>query len=147
MRLPDEAMDTWFSLLSIPDAPAGASPRDRKRALARGVVARFHGEDAARTAEQRFDALFVTHAVPDDVESFTLEPSTSPGGEEVVHLPALIAAAFGRSRSEARRLLEQGGVKLDGEIVPAASMDLPPDELDGRVLQVGKRHFRRLVTA
>jgi tyrosyl-tRNA synthetase len=57
----------------------------------------------------------------------------------------LIASAFGRSRSDARRLLEQGGVKLDGDVVPAASMDLSPAELDGRVLQVGKRHFRRLV--
>jgi len=141
MRLPDAAMDTWFALLSIPDVPAGSSPRDRKRALARGVVARFHGDDAAAAAEQRFEAVFVTHAVPDDVESFAFEP----GDGGAVHLPALIASAFGRSRSDARRLLEQGGVKLDGEVVPASSIDLPPAELDGRVLQVGKRHFRRLV--
>jgi tyrosyl-tRNA synthetase len=145
MRLPDAAMDTWFSLLSIADPGPDAGPRDRKRALARGVVARFHGDDAAQAAERRFDAVFVTHAVPDDVESFALEPVLPSDGEPVVHLPALIATAFGRSRSEARRLLEQGGVKLDGEIVPASAMDLPPEELEGRVLQVGKRHFRRLV--
>ncbi|WP_445150845.1 tyrosine--tRNA ligase [Baekduia sp. Peel2402] len=142
MRLPDAAMDTWFELLSIPDVPEDTSPRDRKRALARGVVARFYGDDAATAAEQRFEAVFVTHAVPDDVESFAFEP----GDGGAVHLPALIASAFGRSRSDARRLLEQGGVKLDGEVVPASSIDLPPAELDGRVLQVGKRHFRRLVT-
>ncbi len=141
MRLPDDAMDAWFSLLSLPDPGTDASPRDRKRALARGVVARFHGDDAARAAEQRFDALFVSHAVPDDVESFPLSPA--PG--EAVHLPALIAEAFGRSRSDARRLLEQGGVKLDGEVVASDAYDLPASELDGRVLQVGKRHFRRLV--
>jgi tyrosyl-tRNA synthetase len=141
MRLPDAAMDTWFALLSIADPGADASPRDRKRALARGVVARFHGEDAAHAAEQRFDALFVSHAVPEDVESFAL-----PGVEgETVHLPALIAEAFGRSRSDARRLLEQGGVKLDGEVVASDAHDLPAKQLDGRVLQVGKRHFRRLV--
>jgi tyrosyl-tRNA synthetase len=140
MRLPDEAMDTWFELLSLTDLPAGASARDRKRALARGVVARFHGDDAAAAAEQRFDALFVSHAVPDDVEPYAVD-----GGEDPVHLPALIAAAFGRSRSDARRLLEQGGVKLDGEVVASGAFDLPAEELDGRVLQVGKRHFRRLV--
>jgi len=133
MRLPDAAMDTWFELLSIPDVPEDTSPRDRKRALARGVVARFYGDDAAAAAEQRFEAVFVTHAVPDDVESFAFEP----GDGGAVHLPALIASAFGRSRSDARRLLEQGGVKLDGEVVPASSIDLPPAELDGRVLQVG----------
>jgi tyrosyl-tRNA synthetase len=139
MRLPDTAMDTWFELLSLDDPGADAGPRDRKRALARGVVARFHGEDAAQAAEQRFDALFVSHAVPDDVESFAL------AGEETVHLPALIAEVFGRSRSDARRLLEQGGVKLDGEVVASDAYDVPAEQLDGRVLQVGKRHFRRLV--
>jgi tyrosyl-tRNA synthetase len=138
MRLPDAAMDTWFSLLSI-ERPAGdVSPRDRKRALARAVVARFHGDEAARAAEARFDQLFVTHSVPDDVESWALS-------EDPVHLPALIADAFGRSRSEARRLITQGGVKLDGDVVAPDVVDLPADALDGRVLQVGKRHFRRLV--
>jgi tyrosyl-tRNA synthetase len=145
MRLPDEAMDTWFSLLSLDDPGAGVGPRDRKRALARGVVARFHGQDAAAAAEQRFDALFVSHAVPDDVEDYAVEPDADAGGSATVHLPALIAAAFGRSRSEARRLLEQGGVKLDGEVVASDAFDVPLAQLDGRVLQVGKRHFRRLV--
>jgi tyrosyl-tRNA synthetase len=138
MRLPDDAMDAWFRLLSLDDAPPGSSPRDRKRALARGVVARFHGDDAARAAEQRFDAVFVSHSVPDDVEDHAI-------ADETVHLPALIADAFGRSRSDARRLLEQGGVKLDGEVLPGDVHDVPASELDGRVLQVGKRHFRRLV--
>jgi tyrosyl-tRNA synthetase len=138
MRLPDAAMDTWFTLLSIPrpEDPA-ASPRDLKRALARGVVERFHGADAALAAEQGFDRLFVTHEVPDDVEVWRFAGAD-------VHLPALIAEAFGRSRSEARRLLTQGGVKLDGEPVAPDTVDLPAAQLDGRVLQVGKRHFRRL---
>jgi tyrosyl-tRNA synthetase len=59
-----------------------------------------------------------------------------------VHLPALIAEAFGLSRSEARRLLAQGGVKLDGSELEA--LDVPADQLDGVVLQVGKRRFKRL---
>jgi tyrosyl-tRNA synthetase len=139
MRLPDEAMDAWFELLAVPRPPAGTSARDTKRALAKGIVARFHGDDAAAAAEQHFDRLFVTHEAPDDVEEYAITD-----GDGVVHLPALIAAAFGRSRSEARRLLTQGGVKLDGEALGESDMDVATERLDGRVLQVGKRHFRRL---
>jgi tyrosyl-tRNA synthetase len=144
MRLPDDAMDAWFSLLSIERPGDDVSPRDRKRALARGVVARFHGEEAAAAAEQHFDRLFVTHEAPDDVEVFAFDVD---GGDGVVHVPALIAEAFGRSRSEARRLLAQGGVKLDGDALGAEDVDVAPERLEGRVLQVGKRHFRRLQRA
>jgi tyrosyl-tRNA synthetase len=59
-----------------------------------------------------------------------------------VHLPELLATLFGGSRSEARRKITQGGVRLDGE--PVTELDLPVEALDGRVLQVGKRQFRRL---
>jgi tyrosyl-tRNA synthetase len=139
MRLPDAAMDAWFSLLSIPRPGEDVGPRDRKRALARGIVARFHGEAAAVAAEQHFDRLFVTHEAPDEVDEYAF---TAADG--TVHLPALIAEAFGRSRSEARRLLAQGGVRLDGDALSAEDVDVAPERLDGRVLQVGKRHFRRL---
>jgi tyrosyl-tRNA synthetase len=61
-----------------------------------------------------------------------------------VHLPAVIAEVFGRTRSEARRMLQQGGVRLDGEPVEGDMLDVPSADLDGRVLQLGKRHFRRL---
>src|SRR5699024_5409539 len=141
MRLPDAAMDAWFELLAVPAPPGDAGPRDRKRALARGVVARFHGEEAAAAAEQRFDQVFVSHAVPDAVESFAVR---SAGGGPLFR-PALVESAFGGSRSDARRLLDQGGVKLDGGAIPAGTRELPWSELDGRVLQVGKRNFRRLV--
>jgi tyrosyl-tRNA synthetase len=62
----------------------------------------------------------------------------------MVHIPVLMADAFGISSSEARRLLKQGGVKLDGETLPADTLDIAPGELDGKVLQAGKRRFRRL---
>jgi tyrosyl-tRNA synthetase len=139
MRLPDEAMESWFSLLAVQRPPEGSGPRDAKRALARGIVARFHGAEAAAGAERAFDRLFVTHEVPEDVEEHAFAAD-----DGAVHLPALIADAFGRSRSEARRLLAQGGVKLDGEALGEADVDVAPDRLDGHVLQVGKRHFRRL---
>jgi tyrosyl-tRNA synthetase len=114
------------------------------------VVARFHGDEAAAAAEQHFDRLFVTHEAPDEVETFAFsvdDGGGSDGGSPTVHVPAVIAEAFGRSRSEARRLLAQGGVKLDGEALGAGDVDIAPERLEGRVLQVGKRHFRRLQRA
>jgi tyrosyl-tRNA synthetase len=137
MSLPDEAMDGWFQLLGVERSPAGASPRDAKRALARVLVSRFHGPQAAAAAEGRFDRVHVAREVPDDLPEL---PIGADGG--VVHLPALIVEAVGGSRSEARRLLAQGGVRLDGE--PVTALDLPAADLDGRVLQVGRRRFRRL---
>jgi tyrosyl-tRNA synthetase len=139
MRLPDSAMGSWFELLAVPRPGEGTSPRDTKRALARAIVARFHGDAAAREAEEHFDRLFVTHEAPDEVEEFAFTPENG-----AVHLPAVIAEAFGRSRSEARRLLGQGGVRLDGEALGEGDVDVPAERLDGRLLQVGKRHFRRL---
>jgi tyrosyl-tRNA synthetase len=61
-----------------------------------------------------------------------------------VHVPALLEQAFGISRSEARRLLEQGGVAIDDRLLSAADLDLAAQDLDGRVLRAGKRRFRRL---
>jgi tyrosyl-tRNA synthetase len=78
--------------------------------------------------------------VPDDIPSVTL-----PATNGLVHLPELLAEQFGMSRSEARRTIAQGGVRLDGE--PVAELDLPAEALEGRVLQMGKRRFLRLLAA
>jgi tyrosyl-tRNA synthetase len=140
LSLPDEAMDSWFSLLAVERPPEGTSPRDAKHALARALVARFHGSDAADAAAAEFERVHVRHEAPEELEELVL-PGAVNGS---VHLPALIADAFGMSRSEARRTLAQGGVRLNGEQLAADDLDLPPERLDGAVLQVGKRHFRRL---
>ena len=139
LRIPDELIAQWYSLLLGAEPPAGAGPRDAKRALARALVTRFHSAEAAAEAEAGFDRIFIAHDVPDDVEEAEVRADNG-----VVHLPAAIAEAFGRSRSEARRMIQQGGVKLDGEPLAADALDLPRAELDGRVLQLGKRQFRRL---
>ena len=112
MSLPDAAMPTWFELLALPAPPEATSPRDAKRALARGIVERFHSAEAAAAAEAHFDRVHVRHELPDDVPEVRWTP-----GDGTVHLPALVAAAFGGSTSEARRLIAQGGVRLDGEPV------------------------------
>jgi tyrosyl-tRNA synthetase len=141
MRIPDEAMPEYFRLLLGAEAPPGP-PNEAKRELGRRVVARFHGEGTAKGAEEHFDRLFVRHEVPEEVEE--VELGAYLGDSDSIHMPHLMAGAFEISSSEARRLLEQGGVKLDGEPIPAGTLDIGSADLDGRVLQVGKRRFRRL---
>jgi tyrosyl-tRNA synthetase len=139
MRIPDEQIAPWFSLLLGGEPPEALGPRDAKRALARALVVRFHSEVASLDAEAAFDRIFIAHELPAEIEEVTLDAAGGP-----VHLPAVIADAFGRTRSDARRAIAQGGVKLDGEPVQPDVLDLPAEALDGRVLQVGKRQFRRL---
>ena len=139
MSVPDSALAVYYDLLLGRALPEAASPRDAKRELARSLVARFHGEGAGEAAEAAFDRLFVARELPEDIEEAVVPANGA------VHLPALIAELFGGSRSDARRTIEGGGVKLDGEAV--SELDIPASALDGRVLQVGKRRFRRLRVA
>ncbi|MFL5873086.1 MAG: tyrosine--tRNA ligase [Solirubrobacterales bacterium] len=142
MSIPDAAMDEYFRLLlgqQRPDAPANQA----KRELGRRIVDRFHGEGAGAAAEEHFNRVHVKHEVPDDIPEVELG-EYSADGNGLVHLPRLISGAFGVSSSEGRRLIQQGGVKLDGEPVAAEPLDLEAASLAGRVLQVGKRRFCRL---
>src|ERR671916_646601 len=136
MRVPDDVMPVYEELLLDTPPDSSLPPRDRKRAMAFALCARYHGEEAAGAAQERFDTLHVRREVPEEIEEFAF-----PDGGEPVHLPALLAEAFGVSRSEARRLLAQSGVKLDGEPLDGSSLELPPEQLDGAVIQLGKRRF------
>src|SRR5882757_5903755 len=145
MRIPDEVMGTYYELLLGDGVPDG-EPMAAKRALARRIVERFHDAAAGEAAEARFDKVCVDHEIPDDIPEISLADADgvqANGGD--VHLPALIAGVFDLSSSEARRLIAQGGVKLDGEGIPPDRLDLPAGELSGRVLQLGKRRFVRLL--
>jgi tyrosyl-tRNA synthetase len=146
MSVPDEAMPEYYRLVLGSEMPAGVPPNEAKRALGRGVVERFHDAAAAGAAEQHFNRLFVEHGAPDEIEELDLGPFIGDDGGQI-HLPQLMAGAFEISSSEARRLIKQGGAKLDGEPIPADTLDLPPAELEGRVLQAGRRRFRRLRAA
>jgi tyrosyl-tRNA synthetase len=141
MSIPDAAMPVWYELLLDEPFDPDAAPVESKRALARALAVRLAGEGAAGDAEARFDRVHVAHEVPDDIEDFALPP------DDVVHLPAVLADAFGVSRSEARRLLAQGGVKLDGDPLSDGELDVGAERLDGRVVQLGKRRFKRFRTA
>jgi tyrosyl-tRNA synthetase len=142
MSIPDEAMGEYYRLLLGAEQPPGA-PNEAKRELGRRIVDRFHGEGAGAAAEEHFNRVFVRHAAPEEMPEVELGEYRADG-DGLVHLPRLIAGAFGVSSSEARRLIQQGGVKLDGEPVAAEPLDLEVGSLDGHVLQVGKRRFCRL---
>jgi tyrosyl-tRNA synthetase len=144
MSIPDEAMGEYYRLLLSVQLDPERHPGEAKRELARRLVERFHGPEAAEAAEARFDQVHVRGEVPGDIGEALLDAS---GADGVVHLPALLAEQFGLSRSEARRLIEQGGVRLGGSVVDAGKLDLPAAELDGEVLQVGKRRHVRLRVA
>ncbi len=139
LSVPDAALGEWYSLLLGTGVPEGESARDAKRALARALVERFHGASAAAEAEAHFDRVFVAREMPAEIEEAVV-----PVANGTVHLPEVIVSLFGGSRSEARRKLAEGAVKLDGEPLPADPLDVPADALDGRVLQLGKRRFKRV---
>lgn len=138
MSIPDDAMDEYRRLLLGDESRSGDDPGAAKRELARRLVERFHGANAAAGAEARFDRVHVEHLPPDDIEDMTL----ATDGE--VHVPALLGEAFGLSRSEARRLIDGGGVRIGERVLEPGELDLPAAELDGEVLRVGKRRFKRL---
>ena len=120
-------------------AEGGAAANAAKRAVARRIVALYHGTDAAQAAEERFDAVFKRGEIPSDVREFDL-----PGGDPV-HLPAvLVAAELAASTSAARRDIDSGAVRIDGDVVPARQYDVARGDLVGRVLANGKRRAARI---
>ena len=139
LSIPDAALRAWYELLLGTEPPPELGPRDAKRALARALVARFHGAAAAHEAEREFDRVHIERQAPEEMATVTW-----PAEQPDVHLPALLATAFGISTSEARRALAQGGVKLDGQPVGDGALDVPAVDVDGKVLQLGKRRFARV---
>lgn len=150
MSLPDAQIAPYAELCaSLPPAEVaqlsdaarsgGPAANRAKRQVARAVVALYHGAEQAAAAEERFDAVFRHGDVPDDLPVHQLD-RTDP-----VHLPALLVTlGFAASTSQARRLLDEGAVKLDGTAVPARCYDRPRRQVAGRTLAVGKRKMARL---
>jgi len=135
MSIPDEALEEWWGMLVGGKHPA--EPMAWKLELARRITQRWHGEAGADAAEAHFTRVVRRHEAPDDVPEIAL-----PAGDPI-HLPALLVEEMGvASSSEARRLIQQGGVKVNGDA--AAALDVPRSVLTGALLQVGKRRFARL---
>jgi len=137
MSIPDRLIEKYVKLVSGLD-PAGQGavlamkPRDAKAALAGQLVKRLHGEEAARRAEEDFDLKFRRHEIPGEIE----ERAVSNPKDLVA---VLVESGLRESRGDARRLIEQGGVRINGE-------KAAPDAVlkDGDVLQAGKRSFVRI---
>lgn len=137
MRVPDPTMAEYYRLLFPSEPPPEGHPGEAKRRLGRLIVERYHGAEAALAAEEHFNRVHRDRQAPQEVPEAAL-PATDP-----VHLPAVLVDVLGvASRSEARRLIAQGGVTVDGE--PVSDLDVPADALRGRVLRAGKRRFARL---
>ena len=133
MRIPDSQLEEWWRLVAEQAVPEG-DPMEAKLALARFVVRRSHGEDAARQAEDHFTRVVRRHETPEDVPEVTWRYQS--------YLPALLVEAFGESASHWRRQIDQGGVKVNGE--PVAGYEVSADALDGALVQGGKRRFVRV---
>ena len=136
MRISDEQLEEWYRLVLERPVPAG-DPLEAKLELARFITRRSWGDDGARAGEGHFTRVVREGGAPEEVPDVRL-----PEGDPV-HLPALLVERMGvPSTSEARRLIQQGGVKVNGD--PASGLDMGRESLVGALLQVGKRRFARL---
>ena len=155
MSIPDELMVKYYRLAStvpvdeIDEIEQGLAadklhPNKVKRALARNIVAAYHGADQAEAAEAQFDLVFKQHEIPEDIPEFAAD--LTPNDQGLVYLAKLIAdAGLAGSAGDARRLIDGGGVKINGEPVAAKCYNVDPALLAGATLQVGKRKFAKLV--
>ena len=137
MSIPDAALDQWWRLC-LDTEPPRLEPMKSKLALAHGIVELYDGPEAAGRAEAHFTRVVREGQAPEDVAQAGLPP------DDPVHLPAVLADCFGLSTSEARRLIAQGGVKVDGEVVN--ELDMPRARLAGALVQAGKRRFVRFTS-
>lgn len=152
MRIPDGLIGTYLRLctdateseadLVIQGLEDGSlKPNDEKRRMAAAVVDLYHGGGTGAAAEARFDEVHREHQIPSDVEEVEIPSAAVKDGQ--VWVPGLLKGlGLAASNSEARRLITQGGVRVDGE--PLAVEDLSENVLRGAVVQVGRRQFRRL---
>jgi tyrosyl-tRNA synthetase len=135
MRIPDSLLEQWYRLVMEAPPPQG-DPLEAKLELARFIVTRSHGEEAARVAEEHFTRVVREGEAPDDV------PEVPLPDEDPVHLPALLVKLGIPSTSEARRLIAQGAVRVNGDVV--RELDVPRATLEGALVQAGKRRYARL---
>jgi len=138
MRIPDELLPEWYRLVMEREPPTG-DPLEAKLELARFIVRRSHGEEGVRRGEDHFTRVVREGRAPDEAE---IPVASVDGGS--VYLPQLLSDQFGQSNSHWRRVIEQGGVRIDGE--PVHELELPAERLAGSVIQAGKRQFLRVST-
>jgi tyrosyl-tRNA synthetase len=134
MKIPDELLSEWYRLVMEEEPPSDTSPMEAKLELARFIVRRSHGEEGVRRGEAHFTRVVREGRAPDEAEI----PEVAVDGGSVF-LPELLRAQFGQSNSHWRRVIEQGGVRIDGE--PVRELEVPAERLAGTLIQAGKRQF------
>ena len=154
MSIPDARMGRYFTLTTGWDPAtveevtsaleAGSlAPVEAKRLLARTVVDLYHGEGAGAAAETEFDQVFRAHEAPSDIPEHVLDPSDVRDGR-IFLATVLRQAGLAASNKEGRRLIDQAGVRRDGEVVADPDASFVPGDLDGAILQVGRRRWVRI---
>ena len=149
MSIPDNLMETYFEfatdvqgseLTSIRKQLKDSSlnPRDLKRRLARDIVTLYHSDAAAESAEKEFDTIFVRDEVPEDMKTW------HAAGNPIGILELLAESGLASSKRDARRLIEQGAVRVDGERVSEITAEI--DVAEDRILKVGKRKFLKITS-
>jgi tyrosyl-tRNA synthetase len=136
MRIPDSLLPQWYRLVMEREPPDG-DPLEAKLELARFIVNRAHGADGVKRGEEYFTRVVREGGTPDEAE---IPVASVDGGD--IYLPQLLSDQFGQSNSHWRRVIEQGGVKIDGE--PIRQIELPAERLQGTLIQAGKRQFVRV---
>lgn len=155
MSIPDDLMMPYYELITTVSltelerlrkglADGSVHPRDAKRRLAREIVQRFYGAEGAMAAEAHFDRVHREREVPPDIPEVVLEPADLKEGRIWI-AQLLVRAGLATSNSQARRLVAQGGVRIDGQVVTDPELDWLAT--GGAVVQVGKRRFVRIVLA
>lgn len=148
MSIPDSLMINYFTLLTdLPTGQIGAiaqelsalkvNPRDIKALLATKIVSSFYGLNTAGMASKAFDKLFKSHETPEDVPVVKMKSAMNI-------LDLLVETKLAPSKGEARRLVDGGGVKVDGAAVTGYDLEVTPSK-EGVLIQKGKRHFVRVV--
>lgn len=150
MRIPDAVVQLYATLcttltpaevseLGAEVSAGGTRANQAKRRVAREIVTLYHDAQAAAAAEDRFNAIFRDRQLPTDAPAFTTRLA------DPVHLPALLTAAgLADSSSAARRLIDAGAVRIEGEPVARGDYEVPAASVDGRLLAVGKRKVVRI---
>jgi tyrosyl-tRNA synthetase len=158
LRIPDELMPRYFTLTTgwHPDrideitgalADGTLAPVDAKRLLGRTIVDLYHGDGSGELAEAEFDKVFRAHEIPTDMAEVMIPADAEELRDGRIRLSRLLALAFPdavKSGKEGTRAIQQGGVKLDGEVVTDADLEVTPGEVDGKILQFGRRNWARL---
>lgn len=145
MSIPDELMPEYYALLLDRDPP-DAAPVEQKRELARSLVRLLRGEEAVVGAEKHFNTVS-RREVPETVQTVELFSGSQASLEmEVLRwiVPIIVKAGFAKTNSEARRLIQGGAVRINGKVVTDENVKLSDEELEGAILQVGKRRYARL---